>query len=277
MTTPNLTIEINFGAPQLRLIRDMNQALECTLLSLHGLGAMTEVPSQLAADAGRDLPSIAMTPRPLDASRPDAERWLFANAFRDAIEHVAAYFEALREADALLSLSGRASFTQEELAETVVAPARAFEGYNFPKKVGRILAMGLISAKDEAHLLSINDARNCLVHRRGTVGEKDVDPATGTMRVTWERPALFVRSPSGQEKPLQRDDIMEAGAQMFMRIEPVERLFRVGESVHFDAADIMGIWHTILQFGNRSTTLLFDKARAHGFVFKGDASAQVAV
>jgi hypothetical protein len=266
----DLTLSINFNAPQLRLGRDMNETLEHTLLSLHGVASLAESPARLSTSHGGDLPELQAHSRPLEIVRPGLERWLFTSAFRDAIEHVAAFFEAIREADALLSLSGTSSFTHDQFVEAVVAPAATFDRRFFPQKIEYLRQKDLMPPVFDPHLLSINNARNCLVHRRGVVGAQDVDGA-GAMRVSWRRPTIFSRSPGGATRPVRIGDTVEAGTELLSEVVPVEKVFSIGEPVHFGGEDIMGIWWTVLQFGARTTQLLFDKARAAGFVF-GDAA-----
>lgn len=85
------------------------------------------------------------------------------------------------------------------------------------------------------------------------------------MRVQWTVPALVAISVDGQsERPIRINDIVETGETLMPRVVPVERVWGVGAVVELAAHDVAGIWWTLLQFGERSTTLLFEKARTHG-------------
>lgn len=125
------TLSVDLNAPLRRLGRDLSATLECALLSVHGLRALGAAPTNLSTDSTPADIAIALEipARTIDRSRPDAERWIFANAFREAIEHVAAFFEGLREADAFLSLiSTSRTFTHDAYAHAVSEPAGASIG-----------------------------------------------------------------------------------------------------------------------------------------------------
>jgi hypothetical protein len=269
----DLTLQLNFGAPYHRLAAAMNLTLEHTLTCLHGMAALSALPEHLSTTDGAGGLGLKLPVRPLAEARPDAERWLFTNAFRDSIEHVAAFFEGLREADALLTLSDRGTFTSEDLTTTVMEPAAAFDRLHFYLKVQELDRRGLIPPADAPHLISINGARNCFVHRGGVVSLRDVDAqrasdaATGRLRVTWTHPTLFARGPEGREEGVRAGSVVEAGTTVFLRTEVIERAYAVGERVQATEEDLIGIWWTVTQFGARASLLLQAKAAARGFTF----------
>lgn len=265
MSGPDLTLQLNFNAAYNCLDRDVTLALERLIVTLEGLEKITKLPPDLATSHRSDVPEMQIAARPLDVVRADTERWILANAFRDLIEEVSAFFEGLRSTDATLDLVGR-TFTIEEFRATVEAPAGPFDRLTFPDKLDRLSARKVIPADVDLCLLGINRARNCLVHRRGIVGERDVDES-GTLRMAWMRPLLVARMPDGREIPLRPGAILEGGAEVFVRMPAAGRAFRRGEAIQLTAEDVAGIWWTIRQIGQAATQLVKAKAVALGFTF----------
>jgi hypothetical protein len=277
VTAVHLTLQLHFDAPYRRLLSDLARGLERVTLALDGLSRAAEMPRELRTSGQTGSPNLQITPRALDVVKPETTRWLIASAFRDWVEDIAGYFEQLRQLDAVMGLSDRETFTEEDLRAAVDAPARAFDKLQFHEKVARLTAQDLLGAH-ATHILSINAARNCLVHRRGFVGDRDVAAsADRTLRVTWISLRLAARSPDGAVRDVVPGMILEGGTDIIARTIPVERVYREGEAIDFSTGDLVEIWWTIDQFARQAHDLVIAKARRLGFTFsdgfvEGEAS-----
>lgn len=93
-----------------------------------------------------------------------------------------------------------------------------------------------IDSDIESELLSINGARNCLVHRHGVVQDADKNCEEG-LRVHWTRPSLKVKGASGVH-PLALGDAVNAGESIVFTQEKADKVFAVRESVEFTVQEL---------------------------------------
>lgn len=266
------SIKPNFDAPLNRLKRDVTLGLERLIFSLDALRSVTELPATVRTTHGSDVPEIEINARELSVVRDDTERWLLANAFRDVIEEIAVFFEGLRWLDAVIGLSDEPKLTLERFREVVEAPAKSFDKFPFHVKVERLLECGLLPTDSDAFLNGINAARNCLVHRRGLVGERDLGTANA-LCVAWSRPSAVARLPDGTEVAVRPGIELPGETELSIRYKATARVFRLGDRIQFSAEDFAGIWMSVSHFGEISTQLLRKKAEGHGFVFSPDGDA----
>jgi hypothetical protein len=94
-------------------------------------------------------------------------------------------------------------------------------------------------------VLSLNKARNCLVHRLGIVSEKDVD-ANGCLALIWHSFELIViDSATKQETRLTEPMIVKSESTLAARIGPHRKQFKAGDRISFDRDEHK---HTMLTF-----------------------------
>lgn len=100
-------------------------------------------------------------------------------------------------------------------------------------------------------ILTLNAARNCLVHRRGIVGPRDLTAAGDTaIVVRWRRFGLTVEDGAGS-RPIGIGDVVEEGGVVRIAFEPMERAFAVGERMIFDVEDFAAMAHTFAIYGSQ--------------------------
>lgn len=98
------------------------------------------------------------------------------------------------------------------------------------------------------HVLSINAARNCLTHRGGIVGQKDLKDAADTeMTVHWRRLQFSVSS-GNQERPVTAGASVEAGETLSVSFVETERRVPVGDRLTIAADEFVEICLTFMLF-----------------------------
>lgn len=186
-----------------------------------------------------------------DDARSDYQDWVYGNGLRDVLESVGNFLEEVRHILALWSLADRQS-AGEQLTSTIwnaemQDAAKRFHRLGFPDKVD-MLRMEFhvhIDAALNAHVLSANVARNCLVHRRGIVSARDLN-RDNALVVSWRRMTVVLQDEDG-EHPLVFGKPLEKESAVIMKVEDTAKEFGLGERVIFTATEFAEIcWSMFL-------------------------------
>ena len=186
-----------------------------------------------------------------DDACSDYQDWIFGNGLRDVIEAVGAFLEEIRQVLAIWSLGDRQT-TGEQLTgatwnEDMLVAAKRFHRLGFPDKLENLRSSfhaHVDSVLDE-HVLSVNAARNCLVHRRGIVSERDLN-RDGALVIKWRRLAMILQDEDG-EHPLVLGKRLEKASTLLVKTESRTREFGIGERVVFTSTEFIEIcWSMFL-------------------------------
>lgn len=193
--------------------------------------------------------SVQITPHiTVDESTRDAHsRWCLTNGLRDAIEGVNAFLEEARIICATYKLAKQSLVPAEDYFGIEAFRSR-FNEYGLPPKLRHLRDQYSLWPDESAFsdVISVNDARNCLVHRRGVVTAKDVNSAEGR-RVSWR--AICLRVGTGaKERSAGAGTIVEAGEIVISRIETHAKTFPLGETIRFTAQEFAEICLTLRIF-----------------------------
>jgi hypothetical protein len=266
MAKDHLSVRVELGG----LIGGLQRSIQrCVGLVSFGLLAMENT-----TDGELELPGayfqLAIAGdehRRFAAVKEDFQTWILTGGLRDSVEAVSVSLEQARSVCAVWSFAPGADITGQEWNERMVTEARKFHRLGLPHKIGFL--------KDEydprlapdltEHLLSINRARNCLVHRRGIVSDLDVNSPDGLL-VRWLKMELLIEGPSGQRSVIPPARA-EAGETVSLRQAETTKLFRVGERVAFDAQEFSELCWTFFRFGQQLVSNLEAYGRARGVPF----------
>jgi len=186
-----------------------------------------------------------------DDARSDYQDWIFGNGLRDAIEAVGAFLEEIRQVLALWAIGDRQSAGEQITgaiwnAEMQDAGKR-FHRLGFPDKVEALRA-GLHTHVDSVlneHVLSVNAARNCLVHRGGIVSERDLNHGDALV-VRWRRLTVVLQDTDG-EHPLVLGKRLEKDSAVIVKVEDHAKEFRLGERIVFTSTEFVEVcWSLFL-------------------------------
>lgn len=186
-----------------------------------------------------------------DDARSDYQDWVYGNGLRDVLESVGSFLEEVRHILALWSLGDRQS-AGEQLTGTIwnaeiQDAAKRFHRLGFPDKIDMLRTEfhTHVDAALNEHVLSANVARNCLVHRRGIVSERDLNRGNALV-VSWRRMAVVLQDEDG-EHPLVFGNPLEKESAVIMKVEDTAKEFGLGERVIFTATEFAEIcWSMFL-------------------------------
>lgn len=187
--------------------------------------------------------------------------WIVAGGFRELVEHLCLFL------DRIFHLA--AQIPDADVSVT----SKSFEKLGLDKKLEVLESrLGISSAFNDA-LATFYPVRNCLIHRLGRVGKKDV--ANGDLILKFHAPRLFVTTPSGEVDlpgvPRGADPIHfpKGGTMSVTPFQLVTRTFRVGEVINLSPHEL----HQILFFSQECVRRLLDAAvencRSKGVVING--------
>ena len=156
------------------------------------------------------------------------ERWVLIKAFQDLMRGVRGSLEEAYFFIALLREGKIRAPTSATLGE-ILAPYRAkAEAMNFPnlmEQVNRGLEKPVPFAEAYG---SLQSARNCLEHRDGVVGRRDVD-ATGVLKISVPRAKIFVEQ-NGAEIEVYENFYAEKDTVIQMRDGDSRSCFPIGRA-----------------------------------------------
>jgi hypothetical protein len=199
--------------------------------------------------------------------------WVLTCGLRDAVEVLNVFLERAGMAAAIYSLWQRfrivgtrdARIPSEEWNTRVAREAARLHRLGLPDKLERLLRYSPTLAPSLTNeVLTVNQARNCLVHRGGVVTDRDANGPDGLV-VRWEKVSLELDAPSGR-KPLQLPQYVAEGGNLVMNFERTSKLFRFGETVSFTSQEFAEMCMTFVRFGTNLCHQLSDYGVATGFI-----------
>ncbi len=177
-------------------------------------------------------------PQVLANFKAEFSQWIVGAGLREVIETFAVFLDSLHHV--CLTLQTTAGKNQPASA---LKTARKFKRDGLKDKFQTLSAMG-IESLGSLHLLSINQARHCLTHRRGIVGTDDC-AGEPQLAVTWIGFELSVKTPDGQSLPLHplppEGLQLDQGGEVILSLVDRTRLFPVGSTLMLPPADVAEI------------------------------------
>jgi hypothetical protein len=139
--------------------------------------------------------------------------------------------------------------TGAECNTHIVEAAQKFDRLPLPDKILQLeKTYGWQRPELCDHVLSINAARNCLTHRAGIVGKKDLKEDTDTeLIVRWRRLRLSVGS-GVQERAMTVGSHLEAGEVLSVAFVDTEKRIKLGERLSINADEFVEICLTFMLF-----------------------------
>lgn len=264
-----LRIGVDLNALINRLSLGVQRTMNLVAVGLTGGKRLEDAPIQLP-DTHIGLQIASDRQWDLGFARNEHEKWVLACGFRDVSEATGAFLEEVHSIVALWSLGDQSkTMTGADLEKKTVAEPESFQGLGLPKKLERLrdqyslmLDPGYVS-----HVLSINAARNCLVHRRGIVADWDCKAGEGLI-VTWTRLSIRVCDGKGDRELYPPGDV-EAEGGLNLKREPACKTFQRGESVVFTVNEFSEICWTLYQFGISTAQLLDNYSDERGIKWTG--------
>jgi hypothetical protein len=185
--------------------------------------------------------------RELDAEqrRQRHESWILSKAFQDLMRGVRA---SLEEAYFFIRLMDIGSF-RAEVSGTLHEVLQPFRdeaaGMNFPALLDAVNARLDRPLEFSQAYQSLQDARNCLEHRNGVVGQRDAK-SDGKLLLQFPRMLLFVER-DGKQVEILRGHVSQ-GEILKFKIDLRKREYEIGQRLELSAVDFEEIAFACSQF-----------------------------
>jgi len=202
-----------------------------------------------------------------ETARREFNKWVLMAGMRDYVEAVNVFLDRCRPVCFLQSMADKPGIPAEEWNKGMVDESRRFHRKGLPEKIKHMQNEYGDSILPEVteDVLSINLARNCLVHREGVVTQHDLNSEEGLL-VKWRKMEVVVSGPSG-ERLISSEARVEGGETVSLRHAKTQRLFRRGEVVAFTVDEFAELSLTFTLFGFQIAKNIEDYGRSHGVGF----------
>lgn len=199
--------------------------------------------------------------RSVEDARDEFRIWLLTNGFRDCIEGIGDTLEWVRRTCFLWTLPGSATLNPDGLIsfsgtcpsdvwnEHIVKNEGKFNRLPLPDKFTWLESTyGWKRPPLSNVILGLNTARNCLVHRGGVVGLKDLTSnADARLSISWRALGLSVGSGSSSRIVVEGSRV-EEGEVVQVAVQEVQRSFGLAERLLFTSAEFVEIATTMMFF-----------------------------
>lgn len=240
-------LTVNSLAAQANLQIQLQLLLDILKASLAGL---EQVDSKIYDDFTQFFTLDIASNKKLDhaAAIREAKRWLLSGAFREAIEITNIFLDECWMIFSFYKLYPK-GVIQVADKDRVLDSKKSFHKLPLNQKLSKLSTTFGINIELEKHILSINAVRNCLVHRLGTVGKKDIEIDGAALTVYWRSPDILVHFPSGTEQIVDiSGQCFERGTGLGVVIGDQEKSFVEGQQVEFTHREITRTFSTIFAF-----------------------------
>jgi hypothetical protein len=198
--------------------------------------------------------------RTIDEQRQFTLLWILTKAFEEFINGLTKSFKETYTYLKIYTLSQKPkySLTQEEFEIELKKIDDEIEKFHFPNFIDIIEKQLNTTLPLKEEILSINKIRNCLVHRHGTVGEKDVkNSPTDDLQLKWISQKFWAIVDGEQIEVtynIRKDGIVVS--QLSHQTIRNEKIFKIGNKISFDINEFNGIAYTCAIFASNLFLLM---------------------
>lgn len=252
--TPSKGVEIDLNLPGLfgTYVLDVQRLVDLVSLTYVGTDQVQEVRYRQNFAFFHFYPAGSKRLE-LEEARNKAKQWLLGCFLTDAISATGAFLDECWKRCGAIRLGAKGVITGQELMDFQGREFRKFHANSFPDKLDHLEAEFDVGTELRRHFMSLNRTRNCLVHRQGVVGERDTNDE-GELIVQWRTWQILIKCPDGtQETIIDEPGRVEAGSRVTLEEADRERVFRLGETVEFEAEELAHTAVTLTLLGRQLT------------------------
>jgi hypothetical protein len=245
----NMTLDPN--AVMTPIQRSARECTENIMFGLKSIEAITSLPEELVEE---DVFFQVRQgyPTDFDTQKRNYKEWLLKKGFNDLMEGIkysvaeASYYISICN----LAPEGHVKTSIKEIREFLRKKRRESLKMHLPeslREVNKYLSGPLVFEND---ILSLNQIRNCLVHRSGVVTDIDIkEHGDDSLIAQWRRVKLFYKVDEEEIELTKGHEVKVENAQVLYKLEKREKRFPVGSNVIFDYLDFNELIMTCYHFG----------------------------
>lgn len=186
--------------------------------------------------------------------------WSLTKGFEDFINGLIKSFKETYKYLKIFTLSQEPPGTRsrKEMEKEFQKIEIDIEKFSFPQFIEKIEKLLKRTLPLKEKILSVNQLRNCLVHRHGIVGEKDIkNSPTGDLRLKWILLTFWTTKNEQQTEITYnfRKDGVIVDNLSFKTINK-EKVFKQGDKISLDINEFNGIAYTCALFAKKIFSLM---------------------
>ncbi|BCB25964.1 hypothetical protein SKTS_08500 [Sulfurimicrobium lacus] len=207
--------------------------------------------------------------------------WILSNGFRDAIEGLSLFVESAHEVLSYWKLAeqqqGGIQLRGEDWNREIVSGEKSFHRLGLPDKFTHLQREHAVSPEATLlrQILSVNSARNCLVHRNGVVTEKDITNEA-SLNVEWRKLVTLLKDEDG-EHDLVLGRVIEKDSWLCIKGVDHCTSFRLGERITFTTQEFADVTWGLFLFGSDLVQKISTVGLSKGFIKERDQPAPESV
>lgn len=187
-------------------------------------------------------------------------KWVQANGLRDLMETFSIFMHTLYTVNFMLLNS------LGKIDDLASIPPPRFEKMGIGEQIDTLAKVVTVSADDFRITRSLNQTRNCYAHRRGIIGDIDIDHTTNVFELLWAAFQIEIAEPNGNLilEPEIYGRVFENGGTVQLRMVMRSKQFRRGEELVVSKKDLKEICFCVLSIGERLFSETIRLAREEG-------------
>ena len=232
--TKRVTVNVNLPAALAKLDRDLQHLVDLVSIGVTSVRKIQEDEYKVSP-----FPAAMQLHASLPFSKVKDEHlfWCLRNAFTEAIDRMGEFLEESRVL-ATLHYLGSTTINGEDWNRIWTTDREEFDWKRFPQKIEYLRRKCRTAFQFEEHVLTLNQARNCLVHRRGVVSSKD-SKGKDFFTIKWHAMRIvIIDSVTGEETFIPQLTPTKNESTVNLRIGPVEKQFHVGDRIRLSPDEL---------------------------------------
>ena len=175
--------------------------------------------------------------------KEEFEKWVISNGLRELVESFGLFLDKVHAA-CLLMATNKKQMSNEDAEKF----GPAFEWKGVEDKLGTLKIRFGVSSDKAKYFSSINQARNCITHRRGNVGPEDLRGET--FRLIWWGFDIYAETPSGEKHSLKppmpgEGLVLKEGGKVMLQIKDRIIEYKIGDIVNLSPNDLGEICYLV--------------------------------
>lgn len=248
MSDKPINIKLNLKGVTQPLFNLINECQNVILFELRIIEHINEFPENTLEEIRAPILQIGDPPKDLDSQKDLIKNWLIKKGFEDLAKGIklslieAFYYSSLlQKSDEIKNLK---TFTEEinSLRKTAIEQS-------LPGLLSKVKPFLIKRFDYENEIISINNARNCLIHADGIVTDRHINDKENNQLIIKGNRFIYFFEKEGERYPMEFGKPGPENAALKMGAEKFEIRFNPGDRIKLDLKDFSDFITTCLYFG----------------------------